>query len=157
MARRQRKQQPLFQFHSRYLKDSSFERHNPPSEQEPEITINTKVGGSVTDNLYEIELRVMVTCEVNLKIQFIAEVTYAGLFEVQSADEDQMAHFIYIAAPELLFVHAQRVMMDMVRDGGFPALSLATPDFESAWRLEAANQQHIELDLSPEHEQATTS
>ena len=90
-----------------------------PFEEEPEITINTRVGGSVAENLYEIELRVMVTCETNLKIQFIAEVTYAGLFEVNSADEDQMAHFIYIVAPELLFVHAQRVIMDMARDGGF--------------------------------------
>ena len=157
MAKEQSKQQPLFQFHSRYLKDSSFERHNPPSEQEPEITINTKVGGSVADNLYEIELRVMVTCEANLKIQFIAEVTYAGLFEVQSADEDQMIHFIYIAAPEMLFVHAQRVMMDMARDGGFPALSLATPDFETAWRLKAVDMENVNLDLPAEQEQAITS
>ena len=157
MAKEQNKQQPLFRFHSRYLKDSSFERHNPPSEQDPEITINTKVGGSVADNLYEIELRVMVTCEANLKIQFIAEVTYAGLFEAQSADEDQMTHFIYIAAPEMLFVHAQRVMMDMARDGGFPALSLATPDFETAWKLKAADTENISLDLPAKQEQTITS
>lgn len=142
-------EKPLFIFHRRYLKDASFESYGVPTDHttEPIIAINTKVSGSMGDNLVEVVLSVMVTAEYDFAIKFIAEIDYAGLFAVETANEDDAVWFIYVTAPELLFVHGQRIIADLVRDGGFPQLQLAAPDFATAWKIKAASRPDIDLDL----------
>ncbi len=114
-------QSSVFKFHSRYLKDASFENYGAPlqTENEPEININTQVSGVSSDNL----------------------------FEITSVAEDELYWFLYVTAPDLLFVHAQRVIADLIRDGGFPNLSLATPDFATIWKLKSNDPKNADLML----------
>lgn len=147
------KPKPVFKFHSRYLKDVSLENHDTPltTDTPPKTDIGVRVGGRAADALYEIELVTTVKATVDSHIQFLAEVTYAGLFEIIDVDVDQSSRFLYVEAPEILFVHAQRIIADLVRDGGFPALSLATPDFHTAWKLKAGQTGNVQMEIPQEY------
>jgi len=143
---------PLFRLHSRYLKDASFENFSAPriDLREPNISVDVQVGGQQSDNLFEIVTDITVTATLARNVQFVAEVSYAGLVEVSHASVDDAVWFIYVETPALLFVHAQRVIADLARDGGFPALSLATPNFEQIWKLKARQMTNVTMEIPKE-------
>lgn len=126
---------------SRYTKDLSFENPGAPDSfggAPPNIAISVEVGGRHRENLHEIVLTLNATASCDDKISFIAEVHYAGLFEIE-ADAALRERFIYFDAPRMLFPFAERVLADAVRDGGLPPISLPPPDFSALYRQKTGN------------------
>ena len=57
------------------------------------------------------------------------ELTYAGLFEIQSIPQEALEPFLLINCPTLLFPFLRRIVADLTREGGFPPLLLDPIDF----------------------------
>lgn len=137
-----------FALHRRYVKDSSFENPGAPMNvtiAEPDIDIAIQIAAQQSGDLYEIELTYKVVAKHEQTISFYTEVSYAGLFEVKDATREQLARFIYVEAPHLLYPHAARIVADMVRDGGLPNLTTEEPDFLTIWKLRGS---HFSDDLN---------
>jgi len=115
---------------TQYVKDVSFENPNAPqslqpSENKPDINVSVDVSGSKQgDDVYEVELKISANAKRGDENMFIAEVTYAGLFQLVGIPEEELQPALLIFCPTLLFPYVRRVISDVNRDGGFPALML---------------------------------
>jgi len=69
---------------------------------------------------------------------FLCEVDYGGVFHVEGVPEDQLHPFLLIECPRLMFPFVRRIISDITRDGGFPALNIDTVDFLALCRQELA-------------------
>jgi len=69
---------------------------------------------------------------------FLCEVDYGGVFHVEGVPEDQLHPFLLIECPRLMFPFVRRIISDITRDGGFPALNIDTVDFLALYRQELA-------------------
>jgi len=118
-----------------YIKDLSFENPNirklidGPGEQPAlrvEVNVNaTKMGEKI------FESAIIFKAEANSKAGVIydLELTYGGLFEIQSIPEQALEPFLLINCPALLFPFLRRLVADLTREGGFPPLLLDPIDF----------------------------
>ena len=66
------------------------------------------------------------------------ELEYGGIFHVEGVPDDQMHPFLLIECPRLLFPFIRRIISDVTRDGGFPALNIDTVDYLALYRQELA-------------------
>jgi preprotein translocase subunit SecB len=57
------------------------------------------------------------------------ELSYAGLFQIESMPEEAIEPFLLINCPSLLFPFVRRLVADLTREGGFPPLLLDPIDF----------------------------
>ena len=69
---------------------------------------------------------------------FLLELDYAGVFHIENVPEDQLHPFLLIECPRMLFPFVRRIVSDVTRDGGFPAVNLDTVDFLALYRQEIA-------------------
>jgi preprotein translocase subunit SecB len=69
---------------------------------------------------------------------FLMELEYAGVFLVEGVPEDQIHPFLLIECPRMLFPFVRRIISDVTRDGGFPALNVDTVDYMALYRQELA-------------------
>lgn len=72
---------------------------------------------------------------------FLVELEYGGIFHIEGVPQDQMHPFLLIECPRILFPFARRIISDVTRDGGFPALNLDMIDFMTLYRQELMRQQ----------------
>jgi preprotein translocase subunit SecB len=72
---------------------------------------------------------------------FILELDYAGLVLIQNVPDDQLHALLMIECPRLIFPFVRRIVGDISRDGGYPALNLEMIDFMSLYRNELARRQ----------------
>ena len=124
---------------ARYLLDLSFENPGAPgsfSVTDPEIGIDVQLNGrqSQDQNLHEIVLTLTVTARHDSMVLWLAEVSYVGLFEIPDVEEAAGRRFLFVEAPALLFPWADRIIADVVRDGGLSTLNLSPPDFDMLYR-----------------------
>ena len=128
---------------SQYVKDFSFENPNAPaiyqSQTPPAIDVQFNIGsGKITDDVYEVVLKIEVRAQAETQVAFIVDLAYAGLFGLRNIPEDQMDPFLLGEAPRILFPFARRVLADAVRDGGFPPLMLEPIDFGGIYMAQRA-------------------
>ena len=145
-----RQDESVYMLHRKYMKDSSFENPGAPANAavaDPKINIGVKIAATRGGDLYEIELGYRVEATKDGTILFLAEVAYAGLFEVSGASDAQLARFIYVEAPRKLYPHAEKIITDAVRDGGLPDLTLEEPDFLAIWQMRGHRGADAELTL----------
>ena len=64
------------------------------------------------------------------------ELDYGGIFHVEGVAEEQLHPFLLIECPRMLFPFVRRIVSDVTRDGGFPALNIDTVDFLGLYRQE---------------------
>jgi preprotein translocase subunit SecB len=69
---------------------------------------------------------------------FLMELEYAGIFLVEGVPDDQIHPFLLIECPRMLFPFVRRIISDVTRDGGFPALNVDTVDYMALYRQELA-------------------
>jgi preprotein translocase subunit SecB len=65
------------------------------------------------------------------------------VFHIEGVPQEQMHPFLLIECPRILFPFARRIISDVTRDGGFPALNLDMIDFMSLYRQELLRQQQL--------------
>lgn len=125
-----------FQIQRVYAKDVSFEAPNAPQvfqkEWEPEIKLDLDTASSqLSDDIYEVVLRVTVTATVGEDTAFLCEVQQAGIFTVSGIEGSQMAHCLGAYCPNILFPYARECISALVSRGTFPQLNLAPVNFDA--------------------------
>jgi len=138
----QGQQPPAIRVLGQYVKDLSFE--NPGNVQvstQPNIDLGIDVSAvphEQGNGLFEVSLRLKAQALAETKTLFITELDYAGLFQIQGANEADTEAMLLIECPRLLFPFARRIIAEITREGGFPPLMIDPVDFVSLYRSQKA-------------------
>ncbi|MBW7056233.1 protein-export chaperone SecB [Paracoccus bogoriensis] len=132
---------------AQYIRDLSFEngvaqKGAPAGEIQPEISVQVSLdarrrGG---ENQYEVINKFRVTSKnrADGATLFLAELDYAGVFQIEGVPNEQMHPFLMIECPRMLFPFVRRIIADLTRDSGFPAFNMDPVDFVALYRQELA-------------------
>jgi preprotein translocase subunit SecB len=136
-----------------YIRDMSFEnvlaQKGAGGQVKPDVQVQVSLDARKrqTEHQYEIVMKLKIT-STNKSAEegaatgpatlFLMELEYAGLFHVEGVPEAQLHPFLLIECPRMLFPFVRRIVHDVTRDGGFPALNLDTIDFMQLYRQEIA-------------------
>lgn len=137
---------PMLSIITQYIKDLSFENPNAPASLNPELPApSVELGVNVqakalTEENYEIELRVQVTAKHGEETAFLIELVYGGMFFLKNFPAEAMEVMCMIECPRLLFPFARRVISDVTRDGGYSPLQLDPIDFAGLFAAHKAQQ-----------------
>jgi preprotein translocase subunit SecB len=132
---------------AQYVRDLSFEnvvvqKGLSAGEVQPDIQVAVSLDARKRPiaNQFEVITKFKVTSKnkVNGDTLFLLELEYGGTFLIEGVTEDQMHPFLLIECPRLLFPFVRRIISDVTRDGGFPALNVDTVDFMALYRQELA-------------------
>jgi preprotein translocase subunit SecB len=139
-------QVPSIRVMGQYVKDLSFENPGAPDSlrqgTQPQIDLSVDVRArNVGDDMVEVELILSAKAGRDDTAMFIAELTYAGLFQIQNLDDRAREPFLLIECPRIIFPFARRILADATRDGGFPPLMLEPVDFAALYRRQLAQGQ----------------
>ena len=121
-----------------YIKDVSFEAPNTPqvfTEQgQPQLNmnLNQKVG-RLEGDLFEVILGVTLTCTLNDKTVYLAEVEQAGIFGLTGFDERTLDMMLGTYCPNVLFPYVRQSISDLITNGGFPPFYMQPINFEALY------------------------
>ncbi|MEJ5209188.1 MAG: protein-export chaperone SecB [Lysobacteraceae bacterium] len=130
--------QPQFGLQRIYVKDASFEAPNAPQifqeQGQPELQLNLgqKVS-NLSEGVFEVVLTVSLTCTINSKNAYLAEVQQAGIFNISGLDAQNTDGLLGTYAPNALFPYARRLIADLVQDGGFQPFLLQPINFDQIY------------------------
>lgn len=132
---------------AQFVRDLSFEnmvaqKGVNASEVKPDIQVAVSLDARKrpAPNQFDVISKYRVTSvnKANGETLFLCEVDYGGIFQVEGVPEDQLHPFLLIECPRMLFPFARRIISDLTRDGGFPALNIDNVDFVALYRQEIA-------------------
>jgi len=131
--------QPQIRILGQYAKDLSFENPGAPDTLrgggQPSIDMAIDVRARQLDEqTFEVELQLSARAQREDAPVFVAELVYAGLFQLVNVDEVARQAVLFIECPRLIFPFARRILADATRDGGFPPLMLEPVDFAGLYR-----------------------
>lgn len=138
---------------AQYIRDMSFEnavaqKGINSGEIQPDIQVAVSLDARKrpVENQYEVVQKFRVTSKnkVDNETLFLMELEYAGMFHVEGVPEDQLHPFLLIECPRMLFPFIRRIISDVTRDGGFPALNVDTVDYMMLYRQELARRQQLQ-------------
>ncbi len=123
---------------AQYIKDLSFEIPGAPAifgrlNVEPEIEVQINVQ---PEELGEGEFEVVLIIEVRATLEeetaFVAELEYAGLFELNSSiPEEYIGSILLVECPRILFPFARNIIASATVESGMPPLMLQPIDFNA--------------------------
>jgi len=121
-----------------FVKDISFESPNTPNiflekDWQPDVNLNLQsTSRSLDEDIYEVVLNITVTAKLNEETTaYLAEVQYAGIFNLKNFPDDDMTYMLGSYCPNLLFPYIREAISDIVAKGGFPQLLLAPVNFDA--------------------------
>jgi preprotein translocase subunit SecB len=135
---------------AQYMRDLSFEnvaaqKKLQGTNVQPDIQVQVSLDANKreTEGQFDVgtKFKITSTNKVDGSTLFVVELDYVGLFLIEGVPAEQMHPFLLIECPRLLFPFARRIISDVTRDGGFPALNLDTVDFMELYRQELVRQQ----------------
>ncbi len=132
-------QAPYIQIRAQYVKDLSFENPNAPqslfaANQRPAIDVNVDLKAQkLQDDVYEVIVLLSARAHSENNTLFLAEVSYAGVFQMTNIVSENLEQILLVDAPFLLFPYLRRIISDVTRDGGFPPLMLEPIDFHQLY------------------------
>ena len=135
---------PKMNILAQYVRDLSFEnilaQKGVDGELNPEMQVNVNIDAKkrTADNQFDviIKLRVDSTSKGTNDILFVLELDYGGVFQIENIPEDQLHPYLLIECPRMLFPFLRRIVSDITRDGGFPAVNLENIDFLKLYKQE---------------------
>lgn len=123
---------------AQYIKDFSFENPGAPKlfdqmESEPEIEVQINVQPDQLENGdFEVVLIIEARASINGQQAFIAELEYAGLFELDdSIPEEYIGSIVLVECPRMLFPFARAIIATATQESGMPPLILQPIDFNA--------------------------
>ena len=121
-----------------YARDVSFEVPNAPKvfqeEGQPQVQLNLSHKASpIEGDNYEVVLTLTVTCTLNERTAYLAEVHQAGVFSFVGFDQDNLSMVLATYCPNVLFPFARQAVSDLVLNGGFPPLLLQPINFDALY------------------------
>lgn len=137
---------------AQFIRDLSFENGLARgSLVMPAVQPDIQVQVSLDAKKREVEHHYEVTTKFKIEsknketgaVLFLVELEYGGVFHIEGVPQDQMHPFLLIECPRILFPFARRIISDVTRDGGFPALNLDLIDFMALYRQELVRQQQL--------------
>lgn len=129
-------QQPQFSIQRIYVKDISFETPQGAAafqkQWKPKVSqdLNTK-SKKISDDLYEVVLRVTITMADEDSTLYLIEVEQAGLFTIKGFADQQLPQVINATCPSILFPYLRDTIDNIVTKGSFPALMLPPINFDA--------------------------
>jgi preprotein translocase subunit SecB len=131
---------------AQYIRDMSFEnilaQKGVKGDAQPEIQVQVNLDARkrTADHQFEVITKLNITSKTKAANEplFVLEIEYAGVFHVEGVPEEQMHPYLLIECPRITFPFLRRIVSDVTRDGGFPALNLETIDFLALYRAELA-------------------
>ncbi|SET30039.1 protein-export chaperone SecB [Thorsellia anophelis] len=142
--------QMTFQTQRIYTKDISFEAPKSPyifqKDWKPELKLDLDTSSNkLSDNVYEVTLRVTVTANIEEEVAFLCEVQQAGIFVIDGLEGNQLAHCIGAYCPNILYPFARECVLSLATRGTFPQINLAPVNFDQLFmnylQQQAANNQ----------------
>jgi preprotein translocase subunit SecB len=130
---------------AQYIRDMSFEnavaqKGLQAGEVVPDVQVQVSLDARKrpADHQYEVITKFRVTSKNKASgdVLFLLELDYGGIFHVEGVADEQLHPFLMIECPRLLFPFVRRIISDVTRDGGFPALNVDTVDFLALYRQE---------------------
>lgn len=121
-----------------YVRDASFEVPNAPQvfreEGQPQVQLNLSHKATpVGDDSYEVLLTLTVTCTLNERTAYLAEVQQAGIFGAMGFPQEELNAVLGSYCPNVLFPYARQVVSELVQNGGFPPLLLQPINFDALY------------------------
>ena len=128
----------MFTVEKLYVKDLSFEAPGAPQifgeAGQPQLQLNlAQKVQRLADNAFEVVLGVTLTCTVNEKAAYVAEVQQAGVFGLSGFDERGIDVMLGTHCPNVLFPYARQAVGELVSSGGFPPFLLQPINFENLY------------------------
>lgn len=135
---------PLFNVHSIYVKDLSFEAPHSPqifnTEWKPKIDFDLQMGSQVLsepESIYEVVLHVTVTIKLGEaaeeKPAFLIDIQQAGVFTVRHFTPEVTQQLLATTCATVLFPYAREVVSNLATRGGFPQLVLPPINFDAMY------------------------
>lgn len=139
-AGEEQQQLPPLTIHGQYIKDLSMEVPNAPGifgkmmQEQPDVSVNVDVDATkLTENQFEVVVKIRADCKLKEEVAFICELAYGGIFEINVAQE-HLEPLLLIECPRLLFPFARHILANTTRDSSFPPMMLNPVDFAGMYR-----------------------
>ena len=118
-----------------YVKDVSFEVPGAPqvfNEQgQPELQMNLgQRVQRISDSAFEVVLGITLTCKVNDKTAYLAEVQQAGVFTLAGFEDAGVDAMLGTQCPAMLYPHAASTISQLIQAGVFPPFFLQPINFD---------------------------
>ena len=129
---------PQFSVEKIYVKDVSFEAPNAPAvfneagQPQLQMNLNQRVQ-RLNDNAFEVVLGVTLTCTIDDKTAYLAEVQQAGVFGLTGFDETTLDALLGTHCPNILYPYVRQTIGDLIQAGGFPPFLLQPINFEALY------------------------
>ncbi len=141
--------QPNMNILAQYIRDMSFEnilsQKGISGEVNPDVQVQVNLDARkrTVENQFEVVIKLKVSSKNKGTDQnlFLLELEYGGIFQVTGVPDEQLHPYLLIECPRMLFPYLRRIVSDITRDGGFPALNLDNIDFLALYRAEIARRQ----------------
>ena len=121
-----------------YVKDVSFEAPNTPGifnevgQPQLNMNLNQKVA-RLEEGVFEVVLGITLTCAIEEKNVYLAEIEQAGIFGLDGFDERNLDMMLGTYCPNVLFPYARQAISDLITAGGFPPFYLQPINFEALY------------------------
>ena len=119
-----------------YLSDVSFEAPNSPEvfmvKEQPHVDVKLDTRSrQISDDLYEVTVKITAQVTFGDKTAFLAEVEQSGAFQISGIEGPNLEHALGAFSPNILFPYAREAIDSLVVKGGFPPLMIAPVNFEA--------------------------
>ncbi|MDF7670386.1 protein-export chaperone SecB [Orbaceae bacterium ESL0721] len=133
-----------------YTKDISFETPNVPQiftkEWQPEKNVELNFSSQhLSENVYEVALRITLTTKLKDEVAYICEVTQAGIFTIAGLIDTQLQHCLSAYCPTILFPYAREAIASLILKSSFPPVNLDPVNFDALF-MNYLEQQKTELE-----------
>ncbi|MFT4180114.1 MAG: protein-export chaperone SecB [Thermomonas sp.] len=121
-----------------YVKDLSFEAPNAPQvfneqgQPDLQMKLNQKVQ-RLNESAFEVSLGITLTCTLNGKTAYLAEVEQAGVFGLGGFEPHILDAMLGIQCPNILYPYAAASVGQLITAGGFPPFPMQPINFEALY------------------------
>jgi preprotein translocase subunit SecB len=121
-----------------YVKDLSFEApnapqvFNEPGQPELQMNLNQRVQ-RLSDSVFEVVLGITLTCNINGKTAYLAEVQQAGVFQLAGFEDAGIDAMLGTQCPGVLYPYAAANVSQLIQSGGFPPFYMQPINFEALY------------------------
>ena len=121
-----------------YVKDLSFEAPNAPQvfneqgQPDLQMKLSQKVN-RLSEAAFEVSLGITLTCTLNGKTAYLAEVEQAGVFGLAGFDEQILAAMLGTQCPNILYPYAASAVGQLIVSGGFPPFPMQPINFDALY------------------------
>jgi len=121
-----------------YVKDVSFEVPNAPQvfneqgQPDLQMKLNQKVQ-RLGENAFEVSLGITLTCTINNRTAYLAEVEQAGVFGLGGFEEHILDAMLGTQCPNILYPYAAAAVGQLIVAGGFPPFPMQPINFDALY------------------------